>query len=195
VGAIESIAQLLNSSNQVLHWLFLPGDMQVHQRFASLALANIALDVTSIPSMVTHAMKRAIELCYEVQPYVRRQVTRILNSIASYPTGKNSNLYAKSYFVLLILRSPHLLTSSPPHLLTSSPPHLFTSSPLHLLTSSQVVHFFLLLFSGRIYPDQCNIFCFQFMTSSRNVLGRASRILRHSRPKTCHVLSRSLCFP
>lgn len=77
-GAIESIAQLLQSNSHV------------HQRFASLALANIAIEVSSIPHIVSHCLKRVVELCYSAHPYVRRQSTRILNSVASYPTGKRT---------------------------------------------------------------------------------------------------------
>eukprot|EP01127_Copromyxa_protea_P011932 TRINITY_DN3060_c0_g1_i7.p1 TRINITY_DN3060_c0_g1~~TRINITY_DN3060_c0_g1_i7.p1 ORF type:complete len:905 (+),score=192.01 TRINITY_DN3060_c0_g1_i7:212-2716(+) len=104
-GAIESIAQLLQSNSHV------------HQRFASLALANIAIEVTAIPHMVTHCMKRVVELCYSSQPYVRRQATRILNSIASYPTGMYWGALIDAGAVLALKNVMHVHdhTASPEH--------------------------------------------------------------------------------
>lgn len=75
-GAIEPIVQLLHSESST------------HQHFSALALANIVVDVTTISRVLaTPCVDRIVDLCYSPQPQIRRQATRILNSIASYPTG------------------------------------------------------------------------------------------------------------
>lgn len=75
-GAIESIVQLLHSENPI------------YQHFSALALANLVVDVTTISRVLaTPCIDRIVDLCYSSQPPIRRQTTRILNSIASYPTG------------------------------------------------------------------------------------------------------------
>jgi hypothetical protein len=75
-GAIEPIVHLLHSENCS------------YQHFSALALANIVVDVTAISRVLaTPCLDRIVDLCYSPQSQIRRQTTRILNSIASYPTG------------------------------------------------------------------------------------------------------------
>lgn len=85
---------------QLLH-----SENSTYQHFSSLALANIVVDVTTISRVLaTPCIDRIVDICYSPQPQIRRQATRILNSIASYPTGTALNnahltiqVYIKKY--------------------------------------------------------------------------------------------------
>jgi hypothetical protein len=60
-----------------------------YRSYGCLALANLCLDSTAVPQvMKSHAsLKKLLELCYNSNPFVRRQVARVIYAIASYPAG------------------------------------------------------------------------------------------------------------
>lgn len=73
---IEPIAELFQTKEQHYHY------------FATLALANIATDLTTIPALMnTSVLRSLIRLSPFTLRHIRRQIMRVLHSIASYPTG------------------------------------------------------------------------------------------------------------